>query len=385
MPGVVGIGASIANFPGNNWNVSMKSPLFRLLADDLTGALDTAAELTTLCGPVPVRWDASAVHGSAAFSSTSREVQREDAIAAMHAFAPLLSGAQIAYRKLDSLLRGNVAAELAACWATGFWRHCVLAPAFPAQGRIARHGRIMVRRADDFFAPISMPDWAAEGLAIHRSQADQPLREGITWFDSETDEDLIRIAALGRAAHAPVLWAGSGGLARALAGPAHTGFDIKLQGPVLGLFGSDQDVTTRQLAACGHAWLCISDAAEAPRVAHQLAAGTALVSVILPEATPRPIATQRIAVVFADLIRALPRPATLIASGGETLRGICTALGANGVTTTGLVAPGVPRSMLHGGVWDGVPVISKSGAFGQDTLWRDLLAANHLPCGSNAL
>ena len=195
-------------------------PLLRLLADDLTGALDTAAELAALCGPVPVRWNPTAVQGSAAFSSASREAPREAAIAAMLAFAPLLNGAEIAYRKLDSLLRGNVAAELAAFWSSGFWRHCVLAPAFPAQGRIARDGRVLARRADGVFAPITMPDWAAEGLMIKRGQADQPLPEGITWFDAETDEDLARIAALGRTANSPVLWAGSGGLARALAGAA---------------------------------------------------------------------------------------------------------------------------------------------------------------------
>ena len=366
-------------------NATMRNlTLLRLLADDLTGALDTAAELAALCGPVPVRWNPTAVQGSAAFSSASREAPREAAIAAMLAFAPLLNGAEIAYRKLDSLLRGNVAAELAACWSSGFWRHCVLAPAFPAQGRIARDGRVLARRADGVFAPITMSDWAAEGLVIKRGQADQPLHEGITWFDAETDEDLARIAALGRTANAPVLWAGSGGLARALAGAARIGFDTRLQAPVLGLFGSDQSATARQLAACGAAWLPIRDASEAPRVARQLAAGAALVSVILPDGITREMAAQRIAHVLTGLIRALPCPGTMIASGGETLRAICAALGADGLAATGLVTPGVPRSVLQGGAWDGVSVISKSGAFGQDTLWRDLLAANHLPGGSHA-
>jgi len=31
-------------------------PSLRLLADDLTGALDTASEFVGLCGPVEVRW-----------------------------------------------------------------------------------------------------------------------------------------------------------------------------------------------------------------------------------------------------------------------------------------------------------------------------------------
>jgi len=45
---------------------------------------------------------------------------------------------------------------------------------------------------------------------------------------------------------------------------------------------------------------------------------------------------------------------------------------------TGRVEPGIPRSTLLGGRWSGVEVVSKSGAFGRDNLWRDLLEANGL-------
>ena len=34
----------------------------RLLADDLTGALDTAAEFVGLCGPFDVTWPRGALH-----------------------------------------------------------------------------------------------------------------------------------------------------------------------------------------------------------------------------------------------------------------------------------------------------------------------------------
>ncbi len=361
----------------------MNRPVLRLLADDLTGALDTAAEFAALCGPVHVRWSPlPSLSGSAAFSSATREASRSAACTAMQVFSPLLMGADIAYRKLDSLLRGHIAAELAACWGSGAWRYCVLAPAFPAQGRIARHGAVLARQADGGLAPIAMPDWAAEGLHIHHGDPRQDLHEGITWFDAETDADLTQIVALGRRAKGPILWAGSGGLARALVGAARTGFDTKLAAPVLGLFGSDQDVTARQLAACGSIWLRIRDAQEAPRVAQHLANGAALVSLDLPAATPRAIAAARIADTFAGLLRALPRPGKLIVAGGETLRAVCDALGAQGLLANGLVMPGVPRSLLQGGAWDGLPIISKSGAFGQESLWRDLLAANTLPRGS---
>ncbi|MBL6457630.1 hypothetical protein JMJ55_20040 [Belnapia sp. T6] len=358
----------------------MSRPVLRLLADDLTGALDTAAELSTLCGPVPVRWEAALPSGSFALSSGTREAPREAAIAAVRALAPALAGGDLAYRKLDSLLRGHVAAELAACWATGAWTHAVIAPAFPAQRRIARGGQVLAGMPEGGWAPVAIPDWAAEGLEVRPGRPDAPLPPGLAWFDAESEAELDRIAELGRAAAGPVLWCGSGGLARALAGAKRVTPDATLRGPVLGLFGSDQDATARQLAACGEAWLCIAGAGEAGRVARSLERGAALVSLALPAGLPRAAAAARIATEFAALLRALPRPGTLLVAGGETLQAVCAALGARGLLATGLLRPGIPRSVLQGGAWDGLPVVSKSGAFGEDALWRDLLAAQ--PLGS---
>ena len=102
--------------------------------------------------------------------------------------------------------------------------------------------------------------------------------------------------------------------------------------------------------------------------------GVALVSVALPDGLDRAEAAQRIAATMSGLTRRLLPPGTLIAAGGETLRAICAALGAHGLDAVGIVQPGVPRSVMRGGAWDGVCVVSKSGAFGDATLWRDLLA-----------
>jgi uncharacterized protein YgbK (DUF1537 family) len=72
------------------------------------------------------------------------------------------------------------------------------------------------------------------------------------------------------------------------------------------------------------------------------------------------------------------RPATLIVAGGETLRAACVSLGATSLEVIGQIEPGVPRSIMRGGRWDGIEVISKSGAFGHKNLWRDLLVENGL-------
>ena len=155
---------------------------------------------------------------------------------------------------------------------------------------------------------------------------------------------------------------------------------------MLGLFGSDQAVTARQLAACGPAWLKLADGGPTgvallqKRLAEH---GVAMASLDMPDRLDRATAARRIAAEFGRIVRAIPRPGTLIAAGGETLKALCLALGVQCLEAAGQVAPGVPRSVMRGGAWDGLDVVSKSGAFGADAVWRDLLAGNGLLIGSN--
>jgi uncharacterized protein YgbK (DUF1537 family) len=364
----------------------VSGPVLRLLADDLTGALDSAAEFAGLAGPVPVLWPIAApagLRGPAALDAATREVGREAAMARTAALAPALDGADIAFRKIDSLLRGHVAAELASCLRAGPWRSLILAPAFPAQGRITRGVTQLARAPDGAWRPVGAPIpelLRAEGLDSQPGRPGQAPPPGITVFNAETEAELVQVVETGRMAPGPLLWCGSGGLARALAGAAPAPRGDTLRPPVLGLFGSDQAPTARQLAACGGAALRVQGEAEAPRIAEALTGrGVALVSLDLPQGLPRAQAARRIHHCFGALTQRLPRPGTLLAAGGETLRGLCDALGASALEAVGLVLPGVPRSVLRGGRWDGTPVISKSGAFGADGIWRDLLTSNGLP------
>jgi uncharacterized protein YgbK (DUF1537 family) len=101
----------------------------RLIADDLTGALDTAAEFVGLTGPVPVYWSGAIpadLPPSAAVDSGTRELGRERATATTAQLAKGLVGASIAYKKVDSLLRGHTMAELAACLQGGAFPFCVV-------------------------------------------------------------------------------------------------------------------------------------------------------------------------------------------------------------------------------------------------------------------
>lgn len=352
----------------------------RLLADDLTGALDSAAELVGLTGPVPVFWHGAlpaALPAGAALDSGTRELPPEAASAVVGALATTLRGADIAFKKIDSLLRGPTVAEIAACLRSGFWDRAVLAPAFPYQGRITRGGIQYARDVVGGWSPAGgdlVEALRAACIEAQYGRYDAALPLGVSVFDAEDDTDLDRISATGRAANR-LLWIGTGGLAQALGRAAPPPAAPPLRAPVLGLFGSDHAVTAAQLAACGADWLHLPhDIPAAPAIAAQLeASGRVAVSLDLPHGLARDEAARRISAALHDVVRTLPPPGTLVVAGGETLRGLCIALGAHHLDLVGRIVPGLPCSIIRGGAWDGLTVVSKSGAFGHPALLRDLL------------
>ena len=389
-------------------------PTLRLIADDLTGALDTAVEFVGVYGPIAVeRSDAlsNKLPDCLAIDSGTREKTATEAEAIVGGIAPLLQGADLAFKKVDSLFRGPWAAELAACFRLGYWRHCILAPAFPHHGRHTRGGRQVLYAGKDAWRDVSgdlVTHLRAEGLPAFNttlgSLEGKHIPDGIHVFDAHTDDDLDAIIAwVSSRLEGPVLWSGTGGLARALARnielatqlPPHAERDAgerhpapsvpisrRLQRPVLGLFGSDQPITLAQLQACGPNWLKLGEGADAKTVDHQIRqSGVAMVSLDLPTGLERDDAARRIATTFGRMARALPAPGTLIVAGGETLRNLCSALDVSALSITGQAAPGLPRSTIVDGPWQGTTVISKSGAFGGPTLWRDLLSENGLIAG----
>lgn len=361
--------------------------LLRLLADDLTGALDTAAEFVGLCGPLDVSWIETlpaTLSGNLVLDSGTRELDKAQVLPVMERLVPVLYDAIIAFKKVDSLMRGEWAAELAACLRSGRWSSCIVAPAFLYQGRRTRGGQQFAKAEDGRWLPVGgniLAQLAAEGIAARQGQLANELPYGVSVFDADSDDDLDRVVALGGRASGSVLWVGSGGLARALARGNEVSASSRLQSPVLGLFGSDQPVTAAQLAACGSLAITLAEGTpdNARDVERRLATdGVVLARFGLSPGLTRADAAQRIARELAAITPQLQPPGTLIVAGGETLKALCVCVGAQSLKLTGQIMPGLPRSVIQGGRWSGVELVSKSGSFGPKSLWRDLLRDNLL-------
>jgi D-threonate/D-erythronate kinase len=347
----------------------------RMIADDMTGALDTAAAFAGLASPLRV---GIAVQDSRSLvlDIGTRERESEDAATAAQAAAALLAPApgRLSFFKVDSLLRGHAGAELAAILATNRFDRVIIAPALPEQGRRTRSGR-QVWIQGGTWTPTGEDlgeALAAAGHPVAQLGPESLPDRGISLFDAETPDDLDRIVANGFAAGGSLLWVGSAGLARALARTVADApsSDLRWEGPLLALIGTDHAVTAAQLDAVAPLRREATDTAGIIALLGQ--SGATFVTTALPAGTPRPAAHATIAARFASLVADVPQPGTLLVSGGETLRALLPSLGATGLDVLGELQPGIALSRLTEGRWRGTAVISKSGAFGEPGLFADL-------------
>jgi D-threonate/D-erythronate kinase len=354
--------------------------LVRIVADDLTGALDAAAPLVGLAGPLPVFWDAQAAGkagGSFALDGESR-----DAPAPTHWF-DALQGADLAYKKIDSLLRGRTVEEIAACLRSDAFASAVIAPAFPAQQRITGGGRQYWRPgAADPWQPVEvdlMAELRRRGLAIrHAASAYDVVGKGVFLCDAGTDADLRAIVRAGHALAGPVIWIGTAGLARALAGAASATPEPALHPPLLLVIGSHHPVTLAQVERlAAHAPDAIAAVQPNPTdlasviesLARALGARERAALVFaLPDGTGAELAGPLFDRALALAILRLAPPRSLVVTGGATLFRLVRALGADCLLVQGELMAGIAISRLQGGRWPGATVISKSGAFGAPDL-----------------
>jgi uncharacterized protein YgbK (DUF1537 family) len=274
----------------------------------------------------------------------------------------------ILFKKVDSAARGNLGAETMAAVRASGAALALVAPAFPQAERTVHSGILSVRDCSGQDSRISLRDQFSAvdstRVGILQTGSETELLLGIRraiangiWFllcDADTQEDLERLAASGSQLQQSVLWVGSAGLARALAGtlpvsiPETTLPGAGRPGRTLLFAGSPHPVTRLQLA----------------HLEQQAATQEHAVVRIEFDATSH----QEIRTAFT----AGP-VAALILTGGDTAAFVLKSLDASSILLAGELAPGIPWGFVEGGAAHSCMVITKSGGFGdRDALVRAL-------------
>ncbi len=381
-----------------------------IIADDLTGATDSAALFaqkgfsTSISLTRTANYQADVV----SISTDSRDIPVETAIdrvrTATASIGRLETGKPVLiYKKLDSALRGHLRAELLATMVEAGIDRAVVAPALPSEERTTRNGRQYIhgvpleessfgnlgissdivatlRGCDERFPVtlVSRGDLRAMGPAAFE-------RPGIFVADARTDDDLDLIAKHARRTAVPLL-AGSAGLARAIVRTANWRPAVQLpsqprftRGPILVIAGTMHGSTARQIDfAAAHGVSVIRPAQSAisepdgsiaefaNEVAVALEAGQDVIATTsgLEQSTlgPFAVADRMSQLVEVNAIRDLVGGVML--TGGDVAAAVCARLGATAIGLRGEVLPAIPWGFLVDGRAPGLLLVTKAGSFG---------------------
>lgn len=396
-----------------------------ILADDLTGAADCAIAFARRGLAAGVSWgdatEAGAQPAVFSYDADSRGMTAEQA-GARHreTLERLLGPDRLLFKKIDSTLRGQPAAETAATIAFLKARagsaFGIFAPAFPATGRTTIGGHIHIggspleeaevwRRdhsyaSADLVAVLATAGVAAEivPLALIRGEggalkaalaAIAAKGDVVAICDSETEDDLRRIAEASLPMEAGAFFIGSAGLAHALAAiaPGETAslpaFQPSAQGSliVVGSLAAASRAGARKLvsggsvthvpvnprtllgdpdgrAALGHSVAALLDAGE-----------DVLVEIEMGEKPDMSLGPRLVEGLADALAPVAPRIGAFAATGGETAAALLSSFGVNGIRLVDEIEPGVALGLTLGAL--SIPVVTKAGAFGdEDSLSR---------------
>ncbi|GAA4872357.1 four-carbon acid sugar kinase family protein [Saccharopolyspora cebuensis] len=376
------------------------------LADDLSGAVETAACLRPLGRATTVelaRAEAPHAHNAQSVVVVDLDVRALPAAEAARVAGAALRDAheRPVFLKIDSQLRGNVAAVLGAAAD----RPLVVAPALPALDRTAvggvahlrgvplhRSGAWQVegtsppRSIAEALAPLpcrSIPLPTVRSAALRAALVECAAAGEVAVCDGETDADLDAVVT---AAPDRARLAGSGGLAAALgraarrcaveAPPPPTG------NPVLIVVGTAAPEAAEQLGVAElrgtHVVTCrpadllgrgTSESALA-RALGALERGPTALSIDAAEPVPPERSrdlVRGLAATAAGVVERHPGPVDLVLTGGETARLVLDALGVRALVPVGEIHHGAVRSRTPAGT----SVVTRPGSFGgRDSLVR---------------
>ena len=384
-----------------------------VIADDLTGALDTAlqfrkAGLQTIVSTHAGVWP---THGSVvAVSTESRHVSAAHAAASVEAALrtlPCGTSARI-YKKTDSLLRGNIGAELRALRGAAGSGPLVFAPAYPTGGRttvdgIHRLDGLPVAEAAPGHDPLTpvleshiptllreSASLKTEGMPLDVVRGDpdsfvdtlttaQRSGADVVVPDVKTDGDLRAIASGLRASAAGRISAGSAGLAEYLAQTdqdsaqsADLGRSVFVAA-VVGTPSAHTKVQVERALGTGFARrMRVRSGADIEAAIREICNNGPSERLVIFDTTlegtaPRPEDRRAQLRCVGDLCRAIIGAADqpgLILTGGDTARAALDALEVDAIEVLGEIEWGVPGGHALRGTRRVASVVTKGGNMG---------------------
>jgi uncharacterized protein YgbK (DUF1537 family) len=390
-----------------------------IVADDLAGAADcgvafaerglrTRAVLAA-DGIEPGCWSVLALDADT--RDAPAEIAAERVRSAVAAAAP----DDVIFKKIDSTLRGNVAAELRAAVA-GRAVDCVIAaPAFPAAGRTTKEGRqlldgmpleqsefaphVSTSVLRNLLAPVGLPVREVSLADVRGGRvaelADHACAQagGLLICDAETEHDLDKIARGGVNSGCEVLWMGTAGLARRLAAvlplPARSGAarEHATDRPLLLVVGSPATATRAQMrllretpdlaeVVLGDTTPTLDDAGfEEPteRLLGALRSGRDCALILKGVGGERDAGRAGTRMLAAAAAAAVELVGGLVLTGGETARAVLEAISVRGLTLEREIQPGIALGYTDPPT--SIPVALKAGGFGEEDA---LVACRHV-------
>lgn len=403
-------------------NCLTKNPVsVAIIADDLTGAMDTGLQFAQQHLEAVVMMDPAVATPAqvAVYSTETRELPASQSARRLTELLPHL-GKRLIYKKIDSTLRGNVGYELRALSALSDVRAIVVAPAFPPGGRTTVGGQQFVHGRPLAMSEIRHdPRWpmreshvptllmqqagmevglvderiVAQGhAAIVRALLEQPSR--IIVVDASTMDDLAQIAKALHTLGSAWIPSGSAGLAQPWAAYLSIGVPVAkmsafapLGGASLFVCGSRNPDTLRQverLAATDVAHITLDvngsydEARELARLTSMVCGALGQGQDTLLEACTVPLLPgggPRITRILGGVVQAAAESCLLgglFMTGGDVAISICRRLGVEALRIVAEIQPGLPAAQLLGGPADGLAAATKAGGFGTEDALLDV-------------
>jgi uncharacterized protein YgbK (DUF1537 family) len=383
----------------------VQSPRVLIVADDLTGAMDSAGPFASLgietwVVAVPMRCNPASLKSARVVSvnTDTRHLPGPQAAVRVREIVRHLGvgSFDIVVKKIDSTLRGNVVAETVALLDVSGRREAVVAAAFPAQGRTVRGGIVHVDGKplaqtafvkDALSSPPLAPlqqvfAEAKPGLRVRAVVPSDAFGDGTDiWIaDSEFDADLARIVETLESRMNSVLMVGSAGLTHALAQVCFEGHPAPsgrqhVTGTIVFAVGSRAQRSAEQVEA-----LAAEPGTKVLRVPNgrlqctEIPLARNLVLKATADDAGREGDAGRVAADMARHAIGLAHRAqaqALVATGGDTAIAILTASDNPALQVLGDLMPGIPyaRMRLQGSpIW----LVTKAGGFGGRDTFREI-------------